>query len=40
MSACIPALQDILEKCVREIGAIRQADVAARVSLWAISCNQ
>jgi hypothetical protein len=37
---CGAALQDILEKCVREIGAISQTDVAARVSLRAISSNQ
>jgi hypothetical protein len=29
-TVCPAALQDILEKCVRKLGAIRQTDVAAR----------
>ena len=34
------ALQNILEKSVRELGAIRRVDGAARVSLRRSSCNR
>jgi hypothetical protein len=34
------ALQNILEKSVRELGAIRPVDGAARVSLRHSSCNR